>query len=66
MSLTTIRGTERESGVWSTEKKQLFLDSLFNGFDIPKIYLHDLRGNDPRYDFAVIDGKQRLHAIWDS
>ena len=38
---------------------------MFNGFDIPKIYLHDLRGSDPRYNFAVIDGKQRLHSIWD-
>ena len=55
---------QRESGVWSDEKHQLFLDSLFNGYDIPKLYLHDLRGKDSRYKFAVIDGKQRLHAIW--
>lgn len=55
---------QRESGVWSEEKQQLFLDSLFNGYDIPKLYLHDLRGKDPRFKFAVIDGKQRLHAIW--
>lgn len=55
---------QRESGVWSDEKQQLFLDSLFNGYDIPKLYLHDLRGKDSRYKFAVIDGKQRLHAIW--
>jgi uncharacterized protein with ParB-like and HNH nuclease domain len=55
---------QRESGVWSNEKQQLFLDSLLNGYDIPKLYLHDLRGKDPRYKFAVIDGKQRLHAVW--
>ncbi len=35
---------QRESGVWAPEKQQLFLDSIFNGFDIPKIYFHDLRG----------------------
>lgn len=55
---------QRESGAWSTDKKQLFLDSLFNNYDIPKIYFHDLRGIDSRYDYAVIDGKQRLNAIW--
>lgn len=56
---------QRESGVWSPEKQQLFLDSVFNGFDIPKIYFHDLRGSGSKAHFAVVDGKQRLHAIWD-
>lgn len=55
---------QRESGIWSDEKQELFLDSLLNGYDIPKLYLHDLRGKDSRYKYAVIDGKQRLHAIW--
>src|SRR2546430_1072171 len=27
---------QRESGVWSTAKKQLFIDSLMNEFDVPK------------------------------
>lgn len=53
---------QRESGVWGLDKQQLFLDSLFNGWDVPKIYLHHLK-DDPRYDFAVIDGKQRLAAV---
>lgn len=56
---------QRESAIWSVEKKQLFIDSLFNEFDVPKIYLHDLRGKDRRYDFAIIDGKQRLDAVWE-
>lgn len=55
---------QRESGIWSTEKQQLFVDSLFNRYDIPKIYLHDLRGKGSRFKFAVIDGKQRLHTLW--
>jgi hypothetical protein len=56
---------QRESGIWSDEKQQLFIDSLFNRYDIPKIYLHDLRGGkDPKYKFAIVDGKQRLHALW--
>ena len=55
---------QREGGAWSLEKKQLFIDSLLNGFDIPKVYLHDLE-NDKRFNYSVIDGKQRLTCIWD-
>lgn len=55
---------QRESGVWSREKQQLFLDSLFNNYDVPKLYFHDLRGKHPKFKYAVIDGKQRLHAVW--
>jgi hypothetical protein len=55
---------QRESGVWTTEKQQLFIDSLFNKYDVPKIYLHDLREKDPKFKYAVIDGKQRLHTLW--
>ena len=54
---------QRQGAIWSTEKRQLFVDSILNNFDVPKIYLHDLRGHDPVVKFAVIDGKQRLDAI---
>ncbi len=58
---------QREGGVWSLEKKQLFLDSIFNGFDIPKIYLRlistNTRGAPAKY--AIVDGKQRLTTIWE-
>ena len=56
---------QRESGIWSPEKQQLFIDSILNKYDVPKLYLHDLRGKHSKYKFAIIDGKQRLHAIWD-
>lgn len=55
---------QRESMVWSVAKQQRFIDSLLNGFDVPKIYLHDLRGRHPTRVYAVIDGKQRLNTIW--
>ena len=58
---------QHEGGVWSLEKKQLFLDSIFNGFDIPKIYLRlistNTRGAPAKY--AIVDGKQRLTTIWE-
>lgn len=55
---------QRESGIWSVEKQRLFIDSLFNDFDVPKLYFHDVRSKQPPKHYAVVDGKQRLHAIW--
>lgn len=54
---------QREGEVWSLFKRQLLIDSILNGFDIPKIYFHDL-GPSGGKRYAVIDGKQRLQAIW--
>lgn len=59
---------QRQGAVWSMEKKRLLIDSLLNGFDIPKIYLHEhstpvsVGGKSIRY--SLIDGRQRLEAIW--
>jgi len=55
---------QRESAVWSRDKQQLFIDSILNKFDVPKLYLHDLRANPGLHDFAVVDGKQRLYTIY--
>ena len=70
--LWTIRGSikmdpdyQREPGVWSKEKRQLFIDSIFNGYDIPKLYFHDLSEDSPTYHYAVVDGKQRLQTLFD-
>ncbi|KGN31255.1 hypothetical protein N798_09335 [Knoellia flava TL1] len=54
--------------MWSVEKKRLLIDSLLNGFDIPKIYLHEhatpIEVDGRRVRFSLIDGRQRLEAIW--
>lgn len=55
---------QRPGGVWSPKKRQLLIDSLLNKFDIAKFYLHSLPQGSGRYDFAIIDGKQRFEAIW--
>ena len=57
---------QRMGDIWTIDKKQLLIDSIVNNFDIPKIYFHDLRDWDDRtkYEFAIIDGRQRLEAIW--
>ena len=54
---------QRPGGVWSLKNKQLFIDSLLNRYDIPKLYFHALVG-DEKYRYAIIDGRQRLEAIW--
>lgn len=58
---------QRPGGVWSLDKKQLFIDSLINRYDIPKFYFHALAGEyaTDDYKYAIIDGRQRLEAIWD-
>jgi hypothetical protein len=56
------------SGVWNIEKRQLLVDSVLNGYDIPKIYFHELvpakRIGKRIYKYSIIDGKQRLEALW--
>jgi hypothetical protein len=60
---------QRNSGIWTTESKQLLIDSIINEYDIPKIYFHEFpepkRDGSKLYKYAIIDGKQRLQAIWD-
>lgn len=49
--------------VWSKAQQALLIDSILRGFDIPKIFLRKLPDGSPHL-FDVIDGKQRLTAIW--
>ena len=48
--------------VWSEAKKQLLIDSILRQYDMPKFYL---RKSDAEYEHEVVDGQQRLRAIWD-
>jgi len=59
---------QRQSDIWNLEKRQLLVDSIINGYDIPKLYFHKypkpkvIKGK--QYTHAIIDGKQRLESIW--
>lgn len=57
---------QRMGEVWPMDKRQLLIDSILNGFDIPKIYFHELAGSSKsaNYKYAIIDGRQRLESIW--
>lgn len=58
---------QREGGIWTRERQQLFIDSILNGFDVPAMYLHRLRPPEFREGraatYAVVDGRQRLEAL---
>ena len=47
---------------WSQSQKQLLIDSILRGYDVPKMYWEHLKDQDFKY--AVIDGQQRITTIW--
>lgn len=49
--------------VWSTAQKQLLIQSIIQGYDIPKLYWRLVAKNPDKYE--VVDGQQRLRAIWE-
>ena len=60
---------QRLGGIWSEEDQKHLVDSILNDYDIPKLYLADFTTmpsalNEDRKRYAVIDGKQRLEAIF--
>ncbi len=48
--------------VWSLSQKQLLIDTILRGYDIPKMYWRQT-GTKPE-SYEVVDGQQRLRAIW--
>jgi hypothetical protein len=60
---------QRQGEVWSRAKQRLLIDSIINQFDIPKIYFHEhtppLEIDGRRIRYSLVDGRQRLEAIWD-
>ena len=61
---------QREGRLWSRADKAYLIDSILNGYDIPKIYIADFtvggaKLNKRGLPYAIIDGKQRLEAVFD-
>jgi hypothetical protein len=61
---------QRKGRLWSATDKAYLIDSILNGFDVPKVYLADFTWRDSplnhkRLPYAIIDGKQRFEAVFD-
>lgn len=72
MPLTTINGIRKRINtnpdfqrppVWATSQKQLLVDTILRGYDVPKLYWRRTGTKPDTYD--VVDGQQRLRALWD-
>ena len=48
--------------VWTNSQRQLLIDTVLRGYDIPKFYWRRTGRRPDTYE--VVDGQQRLRAIW--
>jgi hypothetical protein len=60
---------QRRSNLWSRYKQAHLIDSILNGYDLPKFYVADFTLgrsslNVTRKPYAVVDGKQRFGALF--
>ena len=51
--------------VWSPNDKRYFVDTIFNNYPAPPIFLHKTMDENGRPTYHVVDGKQRLQTIID-
>lgn len=60
---------QRKGDIWGDKDKAYLIDSILNEFDIPKMYFADFNIldsplNEKNLPYAVVDGRQRLEAIF--
>ena len=53
----------QRDAVWSRAQQRLLVDTILRDLDIPKIYFREVLRGDVQYE--VIDGQQRLKAVFD-
>lgn len=49
--------------VWSAAQKQLLIDTILRGYDVPKFYWRQTGRGPDKYE--VVDGQQRIRSIWE-
>ena len=50
--------------VWTRKDRVFFLDTIFNGYPCPAIFLHKTTNEKGKTTYHVVDGKQRLETIF--
>lgn len=53
----------QRKSVWSTQKKQSLMDSLFRRYYIPKLVMREVRLSDTQTVSEIIDGQQRITTV---
>lgn len=54
----------QRKSVWTLKDRMFLLDTIFNGYPIPSIFLNKVTSKDGNTIYHVIDGKQRLETIF--
>ena len=49
--------------VWTRKDRIFYLDTIFNGYPCPAIFLHKTTNDSGKATYHVVDGKQRLETI---
>jgi len=50
--------------VWTRKDRLYFLDTIFNGYPCPAIFLHKTTNENGKSTYHVVDGKQRIETIF--
>lgn len=67
-NMLVVNAEYQRGVVWTLDQKKKLIDSIFRGYPIPIIYLHKIErsvGKHRRDDLEIIDGQQRLDAIYE-
>jgi hypothetical protein len=67
-NMLTVNPEYQRGEVWTEPQKKRLIDSVLRGYPIPLLYLHHIKrevGKHYREDFEVIDGQQRMKALYD-
>lgn len=63
-----VNSEYQRGAVWKSEQQKRLIDSVMRGYPLPLIYLHLIKqkaGGLTSERFEVIDGQQRINALWD-
>ena len=67
-SMLGVNPEYQRGAVWSRTQQRKLIDSMMRGYPLPIIYLHHIKkgvGDYARDDFEIIDGQQRINAIYE-
>lgn len=53
----------QRKSVWTPRERRFFLDTVFNGYPSPPVFLHKSISDEGIATYHVVDGKQRLETI---